>query len=169
MEINKTPKTFTGKNETKCCPKFNFTEWDGKEIVFKEKLFAKANTFNLFHIPMNMGGVMKKSWKAITDAGADGATDEFLLLSHDPSLWKGEHYFSVTKEVPGLEMAKLSGTYITKVFEGPYKNAGKWVKEMEEFTKEKSKELKKLYFFYTTCPKCAKHYGKNYVVGFAQI
>jgi hypothetical protein len=26
-----------------------------------------------------------------------------------------------------------------------------------------------MYFFYTTCPKCAKKYGKNYVVILAQI
>ena len=26
-----------------------------------------------------------------------------------------------------------------------------------------------LYFFYTTCPKCAKYYGKNYVVLVAQV
>jgi hypothetical protein len=29
--------------------------------------------------------------------------------------------------------------------------------------------LKKLYFSYTTCPACAKAYGKNYVVLFAQV
>jgi hypothetical protein len=26
-----------------------------------------------------------------------------------------------------------------------------------------------LYFFYMTCPKCAKHYGKNYVVAVAKV
>ena len=26
----------------------------------------------------------------------------------------------------------------------------------------------KIWFFYTTCPKCAKAYGKNYVVGVAE-
>jgi hypothetical protein len=29
--------------------------------------------------------------------------------------------------------------------------------------------LETLYFFYTTCPKCAKHYGKNYVVAVAKV
>ena len=53
--------------------------------------------------------------------------------------------------------------------EGPFKDVGKWMKELKAFAKEKDKEPKKLYFFYTTCPKCAQHYGKNYVVGFAEI
>jgi hypothetical protein len=26
-----------------------------------------------------------------------------------------------------------------------------------------------VYFFYTTCPKCAEVYGKNYVVGVVEI
>jgi hypothetical protein len=40
---------------------------------------------------------------------------------------------------------------------------------MTDYVREQRKELKKLYFFYTTCPKCAKYYGKNYVVLLAQI
>ena len=78
-------------------------------------------------------------------------------------------YINVAKEVPGAQMATISGTFLTKVFEGPYQNAGKWAKEMEVYVEKQGKELKKLYFFYTTCPKCAKVYGKNYVVIFAQI
>jgi hypothetical protein len=40
---------------------------------------------------------------------------------------------------------------------------------MEQYAKTKEKKIKKMYFSYTTCPKCAKAYGKNYVVLFAQI
>ncbi|MEK7611126.1 MAG: hydrolase [Patescibacteria group bacterium] len=43
------------------------------------------------------------------------------------------------------------------------------VKEMGTFVTAKGKQIKKLYFFYTTCPKCAKHYGKNYTVLVAQV
>ncbi len=50
------------------------------------------------------------------------------------------------------------------VFEGPYSRAGKWAGEMAALLKEQGRPLKKLYFWYTTCPKCAKVYGKNYVV-----
>lgn len=168
MEVNKIPNILAYENETECCPIFKPEEWDDKKFVFKNKLFAKGTTINFLHMPLTMGSMMTKSWKMITDAKAD-SKDEFIVLSYDPSPWKGEHYFSVNKDVPGMEMVKLSGTYLTKAFEGPYKDAGKWVKEMGEFAKGKGKELKKLYFFYTTCPKCAKHYGKNYTIGFAEI
>jgi hypothetical protein len=66
-------------------------------------------------------------------------------------------------------MTRVSGTFLTKTFEGPYSNTGKWVGEMKAYVKSEGKELKKLYFFYTTCPKCAKVYGKNYTVILATI
>ena len=40
---------------------------------------------------------------------------------------------------------------------------------MKTYVAEKKREIKKLYFFYTTCPKCAKKYGKNYVVILMQV
>ena len=92
-----------------------------------------------------------------------------LMLTDEKSLWGSDIYIDVSKEVPGAQMAALSGTFLTKVFEGPYKSAGKWAKEMSEYVKAKNKTLKKFYFSYTTCPKCAKAYGKNYVVLFAQV
>ena len=92
-----------------------------------------------------------------------------LMLTDEKSRWGSDIYIDVAKDVPGAEMAALSGTYLTKVFEGPYNQAGVWAKEMEEYIKSKGKIIKKLYFSYTTCPHCAKVYGKNYVVLFAQI
>lgn len=168
MEKNKIPKIDMSTCETGCCPKFDPKPWDDKEFHFDHKLFVQADTFNIFHIPLNMGSVITKTFKKIKEAQAE-LDDGYLLLSHDPSLWKGEHFFAVSKKVPDCKMVHKSGTYITKVFEGPYKDAGKWAKEMTKFAESKGKKLRKLYFFYTTCPKCAKHYGKNYVVGFAKV
>ena len=42
-------------------------------------------------------------------------------------------------------------------------------KEMEVFVRGKGKQVKKTYFFYTTCPKCAKSHGKNYMVAVSEI
>lgn len=168
METNHLPKVSFDAPETGCCPRFNPEPWDGQTFVFENKLFVKGTTLNFLHMPLTMGRMIGKTWKQITDAGAD-SKDEFVLLSYDLSPWKGEHYFSVEKEVPGAEMVRLSGTYLTKVFEGPYRDAKKWVHEMDEYVKSQGKETQKLYFYYTTCPKCYKHYGKNYIVAFAQV
>jgi hypothetical protein len=168
METNKLPPLNFKDNPTKCCPRFKPNDWDKKTITFKDKNFVKGTTFNFMHMPVTMGMMMKKVWKKITDAKADDKKT-FALLSYDPSPWKGEHYFWVTKEVPGEENVKLSGTYLTKVFEGPYKDARVWVEKMQKYVKSKKKEMKKLYFYYATCPKCAKYYGKNYTVAFAEV
>jgi hypothetical protein len=168
MEINTLPKYDMSDNLTNCCPKFKPEGWDEQKLHFKEKLFVKAKTVSLFHIPLNMGSVYPKTFAAIEKADAM-SEDNFIVLSYDSSAWCGEHYFSVTKDVPDQEMVHLSGDFLTKVFEGPYKNAPKWEKEMQSFLKERGKEAKKIYFFYTTCPKCAKYYGKNYVVAVAQL
>ena len=168
MDINALPKYDMSDNPTNCCPRFNTDGWDEQELHFKDKLFVKAKTRSIFHIPINMGSVFPKTFSVIDNVNAK-AEDELIVLSHDPSAWDGEHYFSVTKDVPGMEMAHLTGDYLTKVFEGPYKNVPKWEKEMEDFVKSKGKQVKKTYFFYTTCPKCAKIYGKNYVVAVSEI
>ena len=167
MEVNNTPLLDKNKAETGCCPRFDREAWDEQEFVFKDKLFVEAKTRSFMHIPLNMGSMMKKTWRLIEDAGADSY--EFLMLSKDPSPWHGIHYISVTKEVPGADNVKLSGTYLARVFEGPYKNVGKWYQKMLDYASGKGKEAKDVYFYYTTCPKCAKYYGENYVVGFAEV
>ena len=168
MDINALPKYDMSDNPTNCCPRFNPEGWDEQELHFKDKLFVKAKTRSLFHIPLNMGSVFPKTFKVIEEAQAI-SEDDLIVLSYDPSAWSGEHYFSVNKDVPGEEMVHLSGDYLTRVFEGPYKKVPKWEKEMQEFVNSKGKQAKKTYFFYTTCPKCAKFYGKNYVVAVAEL
>jgi len=50
-----------------------------------------------------------------------------------------------------------------------FKDTGKWMKDFENYAKGKGMEVKKMYMWYTTCPKCAKKYGKNYVAIVAQV
>jgi hypothetical protein len=161
----------TTLQEPVCCPVFNPAIWDGKTVVFSEKLFVKKATPQLFHMPLpgTIGKMMTKSWAAIEAAQAKPADADFLWLAYDPSPWKCEHYIHVTHEVPGLENVKLSGTFMAKVFDGPFNHVPKWIKEMDAYLANQGKHAKKYYFYYTTCPKCAKKYGHNYVVVFAEI
>jgi hypothetical protein len=108
-------------------------------------------------------------WTMAQDAGAAPDLNDFLCLAYDPSPWKGELYTFVTKEVPGAKNVKLSGTFISKVFDGPYNAVPKWVKEMDKHLAEQGKKASRYYFYYTTCPKCAKVHGHNYVVAFAKV
>ena len=101
---------------------------------------------------------------------ADAFTPDIpLVLSDHISPWTIDLYFEVAKRVPDAENVALSGTYLAKVFEGPYKNTRIWCKQMQDWVSSKGKAIKRHLMYYTSCPKCAKHYGKNYVVYFAQI
>jgi len=153
--------------ETGCCPRFKPEPWDKKEVTFKDKLFVKDHVVSFFHIPLNFGKVMVRNMEKIAQAQA--LAPEPIVLSDENSLWGADVYIAVGKDVPGAEMVKVSGTFLTQVFEGPYRNIRQWVNQMTDYVRERGKTLKKLYFFYTTCPKCAKFYGKNYVVLLAQI
>ncbi len=149
-----------------CCPRFDPAPWDEKEVRWQDKRFVKDRVVSFLHIPLNFGAVMKRNMSRIQAAGA--VEDAMVVLSDENSLWGADVYISVAKEVPGAQMARLSGTFLCKVFEGPYKNMGTWVSEMKAFVQRKGKALQKLFFYYTTCPACAKKYGKNYVVILAQ-
>lgn len=152
---------------TGCCDIFDPAPWQDKEITWNGKMFVKGQVKSFLHIPLNFGQVVTKSLALIEKA--DAKAPHQLMLTDEKSLWGSDIYIDVAKEIPGAEMTALSGTFLTKVFEGPYQNAGKWATEMAASVKEKGRSMKKLYFSYTTCPKCAKAYGKNYVVLFVQV
>jgi hypothetical protein len=160
-------KNMDNEIEMGCCPRFNPEPWDEKEVTWQDRLFIKDHVRSFLHIPLNFGKVVVKNIEIIE--AADAFAPQPLMLSEEKSLWGSDVYIAVSKEVPMAEMTRISGTFLTKVFEGPYKNAGKWAKEMEAYAKSKGKEIKKMYFFYTTCPKCAEVYGKNYTVLLAKV
>ena len=154
-------------SETGCCKRFDPSPWDGKEIKWADKLFLKDHVRSILHIPLDFGKVMVRDMDKINAAGA--LAPEPLMLSDERSLWGADVYISVSKDVPEAQMTRISGTFLSKVFEGSYKDMSKFVKEMKGYVSSKGTAVKKMYFFYTTCPACAKVYGKNYVVILAEI
>lgn len=150
-----------------CCPPFNPASWDDQEIRWEDKLFVKDRVRSFFRVPLNFGAVMRRDMALIEEA--DAAPRERLVLADENSLWGADVYLAVNQDVPGATMATISGTFITKVFEGPFQDVRKWIAQMVEFVQGKGHAVEKLYFYYTTCPKCAKKYGKNYVVLLAKV
>jgi len=155
------------KDTAECCPRFNPEPWDGKIITWQNKRFVKDRVASMLHIPLNYGAVMTRNDRAIRAAGA--GTESRIILTDENSLWGADVYFEVSKDLPNAEMAPLSGTFLCKVFEGPYRDIKKWIDEMTAYVSNQGKHFSKLYFYYTTCPKCAKKYGKNYVVILADV
>jgi len=150
-----------------CCPKFDPKPWENKIHHWNNKKFIKDKVFTLFNIPINFGAVMKRLDKVVTQQKAN--IPDWLCLSDHTSKWNMDLYLAVDKQITGSENVTMTGKYFSKVYEGSFKETGKWCKDFEETTKAKKLKTGKLFMWYTTCPKCAKKYGKNYVVILSRI
>lgn len=150
-----------------CCPKFEPKPWDDQLFEWKDKKFIRDNVFTIFYMPVNFGKVMTRLNKVVNNSGAT-MPDSLGLLDHT-SKWNMDIYLAVDKEIPGAKNTFLSGKYFSKVYEGPFSDTEKWRKDFENVLKSKGFNQKKMYMWYTTCPKCAKKYGKNYVAILANI
>ncbi len=168
MDINKLPHYDTSDNATGCCPRFHPEAWKDVELHFKDKPFVRAETRSAMHLPLNMGKVFTRVQQHVEESGAFDE-DNFIVLSEDVSAWKGVHYFASDKPVKDEEMTALSGDFATRVFEGGYRDATHWYEELKQISADHDKPEGRVFFWYTTCPKCAKAYGENYVVGLAEI
>ena len=113
---------------------------------------------------------MTRASAKIEDANAALPEDEYIMLSDMISPWSTRIYLGVSKDdVAGAEVVHISGTFLTKVFEGSYRNFDKWIKAMKAYVKKEkgdsfNVESCDLYAHYATCPRCAKKLGKNYTV-----
>lgn len=157
----------TTKDETICCPKFDPAPWNDKVFEWDNKKFIKDKVCTFFYMPLNFGAAMKRLDSKVTKANA--TMPDWLCLSDHTSKWNMDVYLAVDKDIPEAENKTLNGKYFSKVYEGPFKDTGKWGKDFEEAVKSKGLKVNKLYMWYTTCPKCAKKYGKNYVVFVGQV
>jgi len=104
---------------------------------------------------------MKKLMNKLDSAHA-GCVDNMGLSDHT-SKWNMDIYLAVDKEVPDAKNVTLSGKYLSKVYEGNFKETGKWCKDFEVYAKSRNLSVQKWFMWYTTCPNCAKKHGKNYV------
>lgn len=153
--------------ETGCCPRFNPKMWQNKTFVWKNKLFFKDRVKTFFYMPLNINRVMGRLFKATQDAGS--SFEDGLTLSDHTSKWNMDVYVAAKKRIKGLENVTISGKFYTRVYEGPYSDTKYWSEDFEKHMAKKKLKYKKLFMWYTTCPHCAKIYGKSYVVFVAQI
>ncbi|MDY0053041.1 MAG: hypothetical protein RBR79_00095 [Bacteroidales bacterium] len=151
----------SNKEENICCPEFKPEKWDDKVLEWENKNFVKSEVKTFFYMPINFSSVMKRLDKLINFSSIN--QEEMISLSEHVSKWKMNIYIAIDKEVEGIENVKFTGKYYSKVYEGKFQDTGKWCKDYESHLEKKNLKVSKMYMWYTTCPKCAKKYGKNYV------
>lgn len=168
MDTNVLPVLDRSDNSTGCCARFNPQGWDDQRLRFRDRRFLRATTRSVMYVPVDMGKVFARVSERIEAAGA-ADPKQYLVLSRSLSPFADEHLFAVTRDVPDEEMVTLSGEFLTRVYEGPYREARHWDQDLQDRVRQAGGSPGRVYFFYTTCPNCAKAYGKNYVVGVAEI
>ena len=149
-----------------CCPRFDPSLWDGKTIEWQNKPFIRAKVRTLFFAPLNLGNVMRQTDEAILAAG--GKFIDGMALSEHASMWTMWQYLAVDKPIPGLDNVSLCGRFKVRVYEGPFGDTGKWMQDFEAGMAANNQKTARCLMWYTTCPKCAKKYGKNYVAVLGQ-
>ncbi|MBP7459844.1 MAG: hypothetical protein KBA26_01005 [Candidatus Delongbacteria bacterium] len=154
-------------NETECCPRFNPEPWDGKMLEWNRKTFIRDKVFTLFYIPITFSRVIKRMMGQLEKSGAQ--CPDWLCLSDHTSKWNMDLYLAVDKPVAEAENFELSGRFFSKVYEGDFNQTGAWCRDFEAVAGRQGLTVKKWYMWYTTCPKCAKKFGKNYVVVVGQV
>ena len=135
-------------------------------------MFIKETMPTLFHIPFPpmIGSKITKMWKLAENSKANlDNKDDILILFTDPTAFKSEIYLSVKDNIPKANNVTLSGTFISKVFDGDYNAVPKFIKQMDQYLNTINKKAKKYYIHYAYCPKCAKKFGYNYMIFFAEI
>lgn len=157
----------TIQNEAICCPPLDVAQWEDAMHQWNNKIFIRDRVKTFFFMPLNFGTAMRRL--DIKVRAADAAIPDFLCLSDHTSKWNMDLYLAVNKEVPQADMAKMSGTFYSRVYEGPFKDTGIWCKDYESIVESKGMKIIKMYMWYTTCPKCAKKYGKNYTVIISEV
>lgn len=165
-EVVKETNTET-RNEDVCCPEFDPEPWDNKVHKWHEKRFISTKVKTFLHIPLGFGKAMTKLTSVISSAHA--VFEDAMCLSEHTSMWNMNLYLAVDKYIEGAENISLSGSFYTKVYEGEFKNIGVWMEDFKKVLQEKRIVSRQMYMWYTTCPKCAKKYGQNYVVVVAKI
>ena len=129
-----------------CCPEFNPQKWNGKIFNWNNKQFIKESVPTLFHTPFPpmIGKKITKMMDLATKVDKiDAKKDEVLVLFQDPSAFKSNIYISVTGNVPGANNVNIPGTFIAKVYDGPYNAIPKFVKDMNMYLKKKGKKASK--------------------------
>lgn len=161
------------KKDKECCPKFDTKRWDKKTFKWKNKLFIKESIPALFHFPLFppiIGKKILKMWDLAKKSKACSKNmGDILVLFYDPTPFKSELYFTVTKKVANAHNVKISGTFMTKIFDGPYNAIPKFIKQMDKYLATKNKKAKRYLVHYAYCPKCSKKYGHNYMILFAEV
>lgn len=154
-----------------CCPEVDPSSWQDKTTSWQRKPFLVQRISQLFHMPLP--GAYAKAigalWTEAQRSGIAPKQEDCFMLTRDISAWKAEILLAVTESKAGLDMHELNGEFASRVYDGPFKKIPDYLKDMQEWLAKEGKTAREYFFHYPYCPDCAKKYGHNWIVIFAQL
>ena len=79
------------------------------------------------------GAVISGLMKEMEKAGIE--SKDMMCLSDHTSKWNMDIYVSVDEKVEGAENVVLNGKFLSKVYEGNFKNTDKWCEDYKKYGK----------------------------------
>jgi len=152
---------------TCCCPKLKRDDWDKEVFYWKNKPFYETGYWSLFRMPLTYGKAVKEAMEFLKSRNL--AKDPMLVLSGEESMFHSSLLIEMSKDDRSLPVRRLTGKFISLFFEGEYRDTPTWVRQTVDYCMSQGEKAKELYFFYATCPKCAKHYGSTQTVIIARM
>lgn len=152
-----------------CCKDIDISKWRLKKLVWKRKPFYVVKYGSFFHIPIGIGKAMVKGMETVSKKYSTPYPE--LWLSKETGLFSAKMMFAVDNaSTSDPDIEELTGTFVTRGFQGPYKSMGNFIRVFIEQVRQKyGKKPSELYFWYANCPKCAKKQGGPKIVIFGRI
>gem|GEM_PF-227136 len=152
-----------------CCKDIDLGKWHLKKVKWRRKPFYVVRYGTFFHIPLGIGKAMTDGMSAVTKKYHTAYPE--LWLSKDTGMFSAKMMFAVDRaSTSDPEIEELTGTFVSRGFQGPYSQIGNFVRVFREQVMQKyGKKPMELYFWYANCPKCAKKQGGPKTVIFGRI
>ncbi len=148
------------------CPRLDPAQWEGTRHAWKDRPFVVEPYRAIAHIPLGITGKLER---IMPDLKARGLlADPVQVLFRNERFFGGELWIALSREEPGLATRRISGEFLSKYFEGQYRQAGQWYRQAAEACRAAGTEAAELLAWYATCPKCAEKLGHVQAVIFAR-
>lgn len=153
--------------ETGCCARLDPEAWDARRFQWTARPFLRDRVRSFLHVPLNFASVVTRAHEAVE--AAEAYPKRPFWLTHQVSPWASDFLIALDHEVPSTRVERLSGSYLTRMFVGPYRHVRAWIQEMDRYVLAQGFRMRRALFYYGQCPRCARHYGENQVVLFAEL
>jgi hypothetical protein len=168
-QVTSKPLAKMKPKEDICCKNIDLAKWNFRRVKWRNKPFYVVKYGTFFHIPIGMDKVMTNGMELLRTKYKTDYPE--FWLAKDTGLFSAKMFFAVNRVNPrDPNVIMLSGTYVTRGFQGPYKNMGNYIRVfMEQVHQKYGLKPKDLLFWYVNCPKCAKKQGGPKIVIFGKI